>query len=144
MGDQAYLGVLLVCFNKAGVQKNETFSIFLRNNEERGVCFMGKILSIVITLVVILGLNYVVSVYLNAAFIDYSFLVGLIMTLIIGFFTSKGGFTTQNNNMLVQSQTMYKMEVEKLKLTPTYAFYTAIIYTIVSLILTIYIYKDYF
>lgn len=105
---------------------------------------MGKVLSTVITLVFMLGLNYGVSVYLNAAFIDYSFIVGLITALIIGFFTSKGGFTTQNNNMIVQSQTMYKMEVEKLKLTPTYAFYTAVVYTVISLITTIYFYKDYF
>ncbi|MCM3121522.1 MULTISPECIES: hypothetical protein [unclassified Mesobacillus] len=105
---------------------------------------MEKILNIVITLVLILGINYVVSHFLNAAFIDYSFFVGLITSIIIGFFTSRGGLTTQNSNMLIQAQTMYKMAPEKFKIRPNFALYTAIAYTILSLITMILVYRDYF
>ena len=43
-----------------------------------------------------------------------------------------------------QAQTGIKIEAEKKEFNPTVAYYTAIIYTVIALILTLFHFKDYF
>lgn len=74
---------------------------------------------------------------------DYSFFVGLAVTIIIWFFTSKGGLTTKNTDMLVQSTTGIKMEHQKFEFSPNLAFITSLIYAIVTFAVMLYQYRSY-
>ncbi|WP_462411406.1 hypothetical protein [Neobacillus sp. Marseille-QA0830] len=104
-----------------------------------------KALSIVGTLVVLFGLSYGVTYFLNVKFVDFSFFVGLVVTVIIGFFRSEGGFTSQYTDSKIQSQTTnFKLKKQSFKFTPTIAFLTSLIYTIVSFIVMIIHYRSYF
>ena len=104
---------------------------------------MRRLISIVLTLLVILGVNYATAHYTNSKFIDFSFLVGLAFSIIIWFFTSKGGVSSQYTNVLIQEQTTnFKMAKEKYEFSPNVVFLTALVYTIVSIIVTIIYYRS--
>jgi hypothetical protein len=106
---------------------------------------MKKLLIAIATLVIMPLITYIVVNVLNINFIDYAFLIALIITTIIWFSASKGGFTSNYTNVMAQSQTTnFKMEKEKFKFTPSIIFFTAVGYTIFILMMTIYYYKDYF
>ena len=106
---------------------------------------MKRIRSGLITLLVLVGINYIVSKSTNTNFIDFSFGIGLIMSVIIWFFTSKGGFVSKYADVTMQSDTTnWKMRNEEHRFHPNVAFYSAILYTIISIVLTFVYYKDYF
>ncbi|UPG66227.1 hypothetical protein [Metabacillus endolithicus] len=44
------------------------------------------------------------------SFVDYSFFVGLLGAVVIYFFSSSGGFSSNNLDMLAQATTGFKME----------------------------------
>lgn len=116
-----------------------------RAKQGRGTMMMKKLLIAIATLVIMPSITYIVVNLLNINFIDYAFLIALIITTIIWYSASKGGFTSNYTNVIIQSQTTnFKMTKEKLEFTPSIVFFTALGYTIFILILTIYYYKDYF
>jgi hypothetical protein len=90
--------------------------------------------------------NWTVSSFVHARFIDYPFFVGLVCVLLIKFFTSSGGFgfTTNLARLHIQAQTGMKIAEEKQPYQPSIAFYAAIGSAVISLIATFYYYKDYF
>ncbi|MBA2870271.1 hypothetical protein HNQ85_000529 [Anoxybacillus calidus] len=103
---------------------------------------MKKIAFSLLTLGIIAFVNWGVSLFFNADFIEYSFFIGL--AFVIKFFNSSGGFTTNLTRLNIQSYTGIKMDEEKPLFTPSIVFYIAIIYTIISLIVTFIYYKNYF
>ncbi|WLD94552.1 hypothetical protein [Alkalihalobacillus sp. AL-G] len=106
---------------------------------------MKKLLTIALTMIVLLGLNYAASFLSGVKFIDVSFAVGLLVGVIIWFFTSKGGFSSNYLDSMTQAQsTNFKMEKETHKFSPNAAFYTAVTYTIVSIVITLFMYRSYF
>jgi uncharacterized membrane protein len=113
--------------------------------KQGGNFIMKKLLIAIATLLIMPLITYIVVNLLNINFIDYAFLIALIITTIIWYSASKGGFTSNYTNVIIQSQTTnFKMRKEKLEFTPNIVFFTALGYTIFILILTIYYYKDYF
>ncbi|MGG0177418.1 hypothetical protein [Gottfriedia acidiceleris] len=52
---------------------------------------MKKLIFSIITLGFLFGLTWFVSDFMDGKMIDYAFFVGLIVTIIIRFFTSSGG-----------------------------------------------------
>lgn len=102
---------------------------------------MKKTLAILITLFVLIGLNLGISYYTHSKYLDDSFFVGLSVTVIILFFTSKGGLTTRRMDMKVRAD--INVEQQKFRFSPNLAFFTSLIYTIFSLVITLYIYRDY-
>ncbi|WP_163102788.1 hypothetical protein [Peribacillus alkalitolerans] len=104
---------------------------------------MKKFIVCIVTLIIIVLINYLAT-FVGLKFIDSSFITGLITTVIIHFFSSSGGFTSNQIRLQVQAQTGIKIDEEKSTFNPSFAFYTAIIYTIVSLIATFFYYKEYF
>ncbi|ETI67768.1 hypothetical protein [Neobacillus vireti] len=102
-----------------------------------------KLVIIVITLLVLIGLSFGLSLYIQSKFFDYSFFVGLAVSIVIWFFTSKGGITTKNTDMLVQSTTGIKMEHQKFEFSPNLVFITSLFYTIVTFAGMLYQYRDY-
>jgi Na+/H+ antiporter NhaB len=103
-----------------------------------------KVLTIIITLLVLLGLSFGVTYFLNKNFLDYAFIVGILVSIAIWFFTSKGGLTSKNAEMMTQSQTGIKVETQKYEFSPNLAFITSLVYTLVTLGVMVYEYKNYF
>ncbi|WP_026695175.1 hypothetical protein [Peribacillus kribbensis] len=104
---------------------------------------MKKLLLCLCTAVIIVVINYLATL-LGLKFIDASFFSGLLSAIIIYFFTSSGGFTSNQVRLQVQAQTGMKMDEEKTAFNPSFAFYTAVAYMIISFIATFIYYKDYF
>ncbi|TDK54071.1 hypothetical protein E2K98_29740 [Bacillus salipaludis] len=98
----------------------------------------------VITLFVLFGLSYGITYYTQTKMIDYSFFIGLAITIIIWFLTSKGGFTSRNLDMTVQGTTGIKAEEQKFEFTPNVLFFTSLSYTIISLVAMLFYYRSYF
>lgn len=106
---------------------------------------MKRLLSILVTLLVLLGINIGVSVFTNTNFIDFSFGIGLIASVVIWFFSSKGGYTARYTDVMLQAETTnWKMKHEKHKFQRNTVFYTSLAYTIISIVATVIYYKDYF
>ena len=95
---------------------------------------MRKILTIIITILILLGFTFGLTYFIEAKFIDYAFFVGLIVTIVIWFFSSKGGFSSRNLDISIQATTGMKQENHKYEFAPNIPFLTALVYTVISLI----------
>ncbi|WHY84667.1 hypothetical protein QNH39_18695 [Neobacillus novalis] len=104
---------------------------------------MKRLIGIIFTLLVLFGINFIIAKNTNKEFIEYSFAVGFVLTTLIWFLTSKGGFTSHYIDTTIQGQTNIKMKRQKFKFTPNIIFLTALSYTIVSLIITLIYYWEY-
>lgn len=107
---------------------------------------MGKkALKIIITLVILLCLSYAFTYFTHTKFIDYAFVVGIISTVNILLFTSRGGFASQYADSTIQSQTTnFKLKSQSFEFKPNIAFFTSLTYTILSLIAMLIHYRSYF
>lgn len=105
---------------------------------------MKRIIPIIITLLVLVGLNYVLTYFTHTKFIDFAFLVAMIITVIIWFFTSKGGYASKSLDATIQGTTGIKAIEQKDEFSPNVAFYTSLVYTIITLVAVIYHYRSYF
>ncbi|MFJ8063701.1 hypothetical protein ACIQYS_03640 [Psychrobacillus sp. NPDC096426] len=103
-----------------------------------------KLLTIVITLLVLLGLSFGITYFTHTKFIDYSFLIGLSVTIIIWFFTSKGSLGSRHLDMTIQGSTGIRMESQKFEFSPNIVFITSLAYTIITLAAMLYDYRSYF
>jgi len=97
----------------------------------------------VITLLFLLGISFGVAYYTHTKFIDFSFLTGFAVTVIIWFFTSKGGFTSRHTDLQVQGTTGIKVEQQKFEFSPNLAFITSLAYTIILFAAALYHYRSY-
>lgn len=109
---------------------------------------MKKFIFAIITLGVILGLTWIVSDFMHAKMIDFAFFVGLIVTIIIRFFTSSGGFVSNSISISTQSQTGMKVTGENegpfTVTQKSFSFLVSLAFTIVSLLMTvIYYWKEF-
>ncbi|MEH7331053.1 hypothetical protein V7161_00030 [Neobacillus drentensis] len=104
---------------------------------------MKKLITIVITLFVLLGLSYALTWFTHSKFIDYSFFAGLAVTVIIWFFTSKGGYSSRSLDSSVQGSTGIKTERQKYEFSPNIAFFTSLAYTIITFLAMLYYYRSY-
>ena len=105
-------------------------------HEVRGL-FVKKFLSIFITLAIILVANGVAASFLHFKFLDLAFLIGLIFVILISYFSFSGGWISDRQAYQIQAQTQMKLEKEKREFQPSMALYTAIGYTIVTLLITL-------
>lgn len=106
---------------------------------------MKQLLTIITTLVVLIALNFGISSVTDTHFVDFSFVVGLTVSVLIWFFSSKGGYTAKHADTIVQTGTTnWKMKNEKFSFKFNVAFLTAIVYTVIAIGITFYYYKDYF
>jgi hypothetical protein len=98
---------------------------------------MKHIIWSVITLIIIFVINFGLTSWLHAEFMEYAFLTGIVITAILWFFNSSGGATSNALRLETQARTGIKMEAEKAKFKPRAAFFTALGYTILMGIVTI-------
>ncbi|MBX0356103.1 hypothetical protein [Halobacillus sp. Nhm2S1] len=105
---------------------------------------MGKnMIWAVVTVSVMMLINWGVASFFRGEFIEYSFLLGVVIMAIVWFFNSKGGFASNSVRLRIQARTGMKLEEEKRSFNPTVVFYTTIGYTVVAFVVTIIYYKDY-
>jgi hypothetical protein len=94
---------------------------------------MKVLINILITFLALLGLSFGITYLTHTKFIDYSFLIGLIATVIIWASNSKGGFTSRLMDMTIQGSTGIRMEGQKFEFSPNISFFTSLAYTIITL-----------
>jgi Na+/H+ antiporter NhaB len=109
---------------------------------------MKKLISMIITLIVLFSINYVLGKILNLEFLELFAMVGVISSIIIGFFSSKGGLTAhyldvKHKHFTFEDDTTIS-ESHKLKLYNNTPFMVSIAYTIIGIIATIIGYAEYF
>ncbi|MEH6908629.1 hypothetical protein V7103_20050 [Neobacillus drentensis] len=104
---------------------------------------MKAIINIVITILVLIGLSFALTYLTHTKFIDYSFLIGMIASLIIWASNSKGGFSSRHMDMTIQGTTGIRMEGQKFEFKPNIAFFTTIAYTIITFVAMLYHYRSY-
>lgn len=104
---------------------------------------MKKVITVIITLIFLIILTFITAFYTKNKFIDLSFFVGLAITVCVMFFSSKGGITTRRLNMK-NKRSRINVEEQKFEFYPNYIFFTSVLYTILSLIITLLYYRNYF
>lgn len=117
---------------------------------------MKKSFQYLIYLLIIIFINYRSSIYLNIPFIEMSFPIGLICTMLIWLFSSTGGPLTQmlnltdggsaraKSNLFKQNITKAFKEESEFKLYMNNPLIVSISYTLISLIFNIVYYWDHF
>lgn len=105
---------------------------------------MKVIINILITLLVLLGLCFGFSYLTDTKFLDYSFLVGMVASVVIWLSNSKGGFSSRHTDMTIQGSTGIRMGIQKFEFKPNIAFYISIFYTIITFVAMLYHYRSYF
>ncbi|MEH6939171.1 hypothetical protein V7056_15200 [Bacillus sp. JJ664] len=108
---------------------------------------MKKLIFAIITLGVLIGLTWFVSDLMNGKIVDYAFFVGLGVTIVIRFFTSSGGFTSNSINLSTQGQTGMKVSGAEGPFTVTqksFSFLVSLAFTIISLLATVFYYWNEF
>ncbi|WP_369900805.1 hypothetical protein [Bacillus manliponensis] len=99
----------------------------------------GSITILIETIIV-----YVLTKFLGWSFIDLTFFAGLCFVTISYVFSSKGGFSSNSLRLQAQSQTGIKIEAEQREFRVNPIFLGSFIYTVISLIVVVIYYWDYF
>ncbi|KEK21678.1 hypothetical protein [Bacillus gaemokensis] len=105
---------------------------------------MKKVLGVLATLIIEGVIVYKLAEFIGWNFIDITFFIGICFTLITGFFSSKGGFSSNSVRLQLQAQTGIKIEEEKFKLNMNPVFIGSITYTVASLLFVVIGYWKYF
>ena len=107
---------------------------------------LKKFISTFLTLLILLISNLLLSKYFNLSFLELSFITGLISSILVGFFSSEGGPLTE----AVNARFKHLMEKESRTNTHFSRFYinvpfiACVCYTVVSGIVSIISYWEYF
>lgn len=121
------------------------FSINIDSEEKKK---LKKLFFAIITLGVILGLTWIASDIMHIKMIDCAFFVGLIVTIIIRYSTSSGGYFSNSVSLSIQSQTGMKIKDEKggpfATTNKSFSFLVSLAFTIGSLVATIIYYWNEF
>lgn len=105
---------------------------------------MKKTLTVFITLLVLAIGNWVAAYALQFSFIDIAIPFGGLALVIIYFFKSKGGMASRRMDMAIQGQTGIRMDEKVIVTDRSYIFIGAVLYFIVALGSTFFIYRDFF
>ncbi len=97
-------------------------------------------MSFIGTFLIIGMVNFLLTMWLDASFFDYSVFVGFFATILIYFFTSSGGYSSRNLDLQVQGSTGIRQEETQKKFYPSNVFSGSLLYFLISLIVTVVIY----
>lgn len=107
---------------------------------------MKKIIWGILTFIVIFISNYLLSKLFNLPFLELSFITGLGFSILIGFFSSEGGFFTEmidyQYKRLMDSESRTQNHFVKFYLNVP--FIVSIAYTLISAIVSVISYWKYF
>lgn len=107
---------------------------------------MKKFLISLLTLVIIVISNFCLSKLFNLPYLELAFLTGLAFTILIGYFSSEGGFFTE----MLDSQYKRFMDSEYRTKSHFVNFYinspfiVSLVYTLISAIISVFAYWKYF
>lgn len=103
-----------------------------------------KNLMVVSATLIVLGLaNWGGAVLLQLAFLDIAIPFAALALGIVYFFKSKGGMASRHLDMSIQGQTGIRMERQVYVPERSYVFIGAILYFVLSLGITLFIYREY-
>jgi len=105
---------------------------------------MGKGVNFLGTLLVVGLLNLLVMLVLNTDFIEVSVIVGLVAIVIVRMFTSPSNFAKANRSGYVNKMETVQLSEQSTYVYPKIISKACITYTLVSLLITIIVYYDYF
>ncbi|WP_298827916.1 hypothetical protein [uncultured Planococcus sp.] len=105
---------------------------------------MKNWLIILITLAVLILGNWVAAAILQMAFLDIAIPFAGLALVLIYFFKSKGGMASRQLDMSIQGQTGIRMEREAHSAGRSYIFIGSVLYLLIVIGLTFYIYREYF
>lgn len=115
---------------------------------------MKNIFWAIVTLGIILFVNWGASTLFSTDFIEWSFLTGLATTIFVGFFNSSGGFMSDladsrlqganNDEHWAATEVRTIIDRQKRTFRPTPSFYVALGYTIIAGLLSVIFYTDFF
>lgn len=99
-----------------------------------------------LSLIVLVTINFLFSKLFNTSFIEMSFLTGLLISVIIFYFSSEGGFFTSKTDLpikhLLESES--RRNTHFLRFYISFPFIVSVLYTIIAAILSIIVYWEYF
>lgn len=106
---------------------------------------MKKVLIAILTLIIIILVNHLISNALQVSYLDMSLIVGVLFTTIIGFFSTEDNIYNRFLNywtaISIDKETTRNYGLKLFKSTP---FFVSLVYTLIALVLSIYKYWDYF
>ncbi|MGL5711912.1 MAG: hypothetical protein ACRCX2_02760 [Paraclostridium sp.] len=117
---------------------------------------MKKLFRYLISLLIIIFINYRASIVLNIPFIEMTFPIGLLCTILIWLFSSKGGPFTQmlnltnpgaaraKSNAFKQDITTAFKEESEFNINISIPLVVSIFYTLIALVFNIVYFWDYF
>lgn len=107
---------------------------------------MKRIIFAFLSFIVILLTNLFAAKIFNLPFFELSFATGLMFTLIIGFCSSEGGATSEMLDVNVKRflEKESRTSSHFLKFYNSILFVVALVYTVISAILSIIVYWEYF
>jgi hypothetical protein len=107
---------------------------------------LKKIIFAFLSFIVILLTNLFAAKIFNLPFFELSFVTGLMFTLIIGFCSSEGGFTSEILDVNIKPflQKECRTNSHFFKFYNSIPFVVALVYTVISAILSIIVYWKYF
>ncbi len=107
---------------------------------------MKKIISSIITIIILSSTNLLMSKVFKLPFVELSFITGLLFTIGIYFFTSSGGFTSEMMDASIKRflESDSRTSSHFVNFNVNIPFIISLFYTIISGIYSIIVYWEYF
>ncbi|WP_121615422.1 hypothetical protein [Virgibacillus halodenitrificans] len=104
---------------------------------------LKNFISGVITVLFLIIINIILNDLTDTHFIDVMLFVGIVISLIIMFFSSSGGFTTKYTDLAMGNPANDKGD-KNFKFSPNVPFIVSVTYALAGLLAILFIYVDYF
>ena len=105
---------------------------------------MNKAIVLLLTISMLALVNWVVSLFFAASFIDTSIPFALVAIAVLYIFTSKDNTVSRHMDMQIQGQTGIRMAATQRVGGQSLFFIGAVIYFVITLVATFVMYREYF
>ena len=105
---------------------------------------MNKAIVLILTISMLALVNWIVSLFFAASFIDTSIPLALVAIAVLYIFTSKDNTVSRHMDMQIQGQTGIRMAATQLVGGQSLIFIGAVIYFVITLVATFVMYREYF
>lgn len=131
---------LLASVYSFSVKGYETFFLPHRKKKKRGIEMKRIVQQSVVSAFVIGLVVWIASLLVPFSYIDWSFFIGLGLSVIFFLFNSSGGPTSKGVNYAAALSVFQRQEEEELKTDVGGVFFGSVLYTLVSFITMIFVY----
>lgn len=105
---------------------------------------MNKTIVLLLTISMLALINWIVSFFFDASFIDTSIPFALVAIAVLYIFTSKDNTVSRHMDMQIQGKTGIRMTASKRVGGQSLIFIGAVAYFVITLVVTFFMYKEYF